>query len=191
VGSTEEPAPPAEVPPPIDLGTRRAQLERTHRGRFDEFAEAASNLTGKGPSFEVWNLVASTITGVVTFLLVALLQNSQRRAEAAVNEKLNALAAAVADLMRFHSGEDRDLRDNIALLQATVGLEERISATGERLTQPVDPDAHEEAESRERQSRERQSREAQSSELDATGGGGGVEAARVLDTTAARNTPKV
>jgi low affinity Fe/Cu permease len=148
---------PGDIPPPIDLGPRRDVIENSHRGRFDDIAEAASNLTGKGPffalcllitliwllsitllSFEIWNLIASTATGVVTFLLVALLQNSQRRAEAAMNEKLNALAAAVADLMRFHSGEDRDLRDNIALLQATVGLEERISANGERITEPID-----------------------------------------------------
>lgn len=148
-----------DAPPPIDLGARRSKIEHSHRGRFDDVAEAASNVAGKGPffaicllltfvwlvslsllSFEIWNLVASTVTGVVTFLLVALLQNSQRRSEAAMNEKLNALAAAVADLMRYHSGEDRDLRDNIALLQATVGLEERISATGERVTQAVEDD---------------------------------------------------
>jgi low affinity Fe/Cu permease len=77
-------------------------------------------------------LLFQTVTAAVTFLLVALLQNSQRRNEEAVNLKLNAIAQGIADLMRERTGEDQDLCDNIERLTHTVGLEERVTTTRPR-----------------------------------------------------------
>src|SRR5918912_1575667 len=88
-------------------------------GKFDAFADAASELTGRAPFFALcvllvvlwapsyfifgkintWQLIINTITTIVTFLLVALLQNTQRRGEIALHKKLNAIARALADLM--------------------------------------------------------------------------------------------
>jgi hypothetical protein len=73
-------------------------------------------------NLNTWQLIINTATTIVTFLLVALLQNSQRRSERAVHAKLDALADGLADLMEHLSdaGElDRDMRE----LRAAVGLE--------------------------------------------------------------------
>jgi low affinity Fe/Cu permease len=51
------------------------------------------------PSTDTWQLVINSATTIVTFLLVALLQNTQRRSEAALQHKLDALADGLADLM--------------------------------------------------------------------------------------------
>src|SRR5436305_12765229 len=88
------------------------------RNRFDQFAERATHVLSGAPFFAIcavfillwlpslWlmsaeksQLLVQTVTAIVTILLVALLQNSQRRSEEAVNLKLNAIAQAVADLM--------------------------------------------------------------------------------------------
>jgi low affinity Fe/Cu permease len=116
------------------------------RTRFDHFAEKAAHLFSGGGFFAVsavlvlvwlptlWIMGAEpsqfliqTITAIFTFLLVALLQNSQRRNEEALNIKLNAIAQGIADLMRERTGDDHDLHDNIERLTHTVGLEERVS----------------------------------------------------------------
>jgi ABC-type transport system involved in cytochrome c biogenesis permease component len=65
---------------------------------------------------------------VVTLLLVALLQNAEKRSEEAINLKLDALAVGIADLMRAHTGDDQDLHDNIERLTEAVGVEERVSS---------------------------------------------------------------
>ena len=41
---------------------------------------------------DTWQLIINTLTTIITFLLVALLQNTQKRADAAVQHKLNAIA---------------------------------------------------------------------------------------------------
>ena len=51
------------------------------------------------PSIDGWALVINTFTSTITFLLVALLQNTETRAENATQRKLNAIADALADLM--------------------------------------------------------------------------------------------
>jgi low affinity Fe/Cu permease len=75
-----------------------------------------------------WQLIINTLTTIVTFLLVALLQNTQTRADAALQQKLNAIADALADLMGElavdHPKLDRDRRE----LTEAVGLEQRESA---------------------------------------------------------------
>jgi len=111
---------------------------------FDRFAEAASEFASHAaffiacvllvvvwvPSYFVfrslntWQLIINTATTIVTFLLVALLQNSQRRSDEAVHAKLDALADGVADLMEHISDEDSALRGDIGDLRRTVGIEE-------------------------------------------------------------------
>lgn len=74
-------------------------------------------------SVDTWQLVINTITTIVTFLLVALTQNSQTRADRSTQHKLNAIAEALADLLE----EQRGTEAEIAELRAAVGLENRES----------------------------------------------------------------
>jgi hypothetical protein len=117
---------------------------------FDRFATAAASFVSRAwffalcvllviiwaPSYvafrnvDTWQLVINTATTIVTFLLVALLQNTQSRANDAVQHKLNAIADALADLMEDAADDKpghplhRDLRE----LRAAVGLENKESA---------------------------------------------------------------
>jgi hypothetical protein len=110
---------------------------------FDRFAEAASEFASHAvfflacvllvvvwaPSYFVfndlntWQLVINTATTIVTFLLVALLQNSQRRSDVAIHQKLDALADGLADLMKHLSSDDDDLRGDLVELREAVGIE--------------------------------------------------------------------
>jgi low affinity Fe/Cu permease len=77
-----------------------------------------------------WQLIINTATTIVTFLLVALLQNTQTRNDAATQDKLNAVAAAMATLMS-HTADIHDrseLHEAVKELRAAVGLEEEESA---------------------------------------------------------------
>jgi ABC-type proline/glycine betaine transport system permease subunit len=117
---------------------------------FDRLASAVSNFTSRAwffafclllvvlwapsffllPNVDTWQLIINTVTTIVTFLLVALLQNTQKRADDAVQRKLNAIADGVADLMQ-HLAEDADaaqLRRDRDELRMAVGLEERQGA---------------------------------------------------------------
>jgi len=112
---------------------------------FDRFAESASEFASHAtffigcalvvllwlPSYflfgslNTWQLIINTLTTIITFLLVALLQNSQRRSEQAVQVKLDALADGLADLMVAVGADgndklERDVRD----LRDSVGLEQ-------------------------------------------------------------------
>ncbi|WP_067810050.1 low affinity iron permease family protein [Nocardia beijingensis] len=115
---------------------------------FDRFATAASALASKAgffvfcvilvlvwaptifvlPSVDTWQLVINTATTIITFLLVALLQNTQSRSDAAVQQKLNAIADGLADLMREMSSEHPELLRHRRELADAVGLENRESA---------------------------------------------------------------
>jgi hypothetical protein len=83
-----------------------------------------------GPSAflgDTYQLQINTTTTIITFLLVALLQNSQTRSDRALQHKLNAVADGLADLMD-HLAEragDEDLVRDIRELRAAVGLEKR------------------------------------------------------------------
>jgi low affinity Fe/Cu permease len=111
---------------------------------FDRLAETATQLTSRGtffaaclllvilwvPSYVVvrnvdtWQLIINTATTIVTFLLVALLQNSARRSERAIHHKLDALADGLADLMDYQiNGDVIDLKRDIDDLKRAVGLE--------------------------------------------------------------------
>lgn len=74
-----------------------------------------------------FQLEINTTTTIITFLMVALLQNAQTRSDQALQRKLNAISEALADLMEEEPGMEGDIRE----LRAAVGLEERES-TGKR-----------------------------------------------------------
>jgi low affinity Fe/Cu permease len=116
---------------------------------FDKFATHADNFASRAwffafcvvlvvvwaPSFflfgsvDTWQLIINTVTTIVTFLLVALLQNTQKRADDAVQHKLNAIADGLGNLMEHLAGEDdAKLRRNCRELRAAVGLEDREGA---------------------------------------------------------------
>lgn len=113
---------------------------------FDKFASHADHFASRAwffafcvvlvvvwaPSFflfgsiDTWQLIINTVTTIVTFLLVALLQNTQKRADDAVQHKLNAIAEGLATLMGHVAGQDNaDLRHDAHELRAAVGLEDR------------------------------------------------------------------
>ncbi len=126
---------------------RTAQVRaEAPRGSFDRFAERSVELVSKAPffafcvalvvvwapsyflvdDFDTYQLLINTPTTIITFLLVALLQNTQRRAERAFHKKLDALADGMADLMRHFAQEDNELHKEIEDLKAAVGLEEEV-----------------------------------------------------------------
>ena len=116
---------------------------------FDRFADRISLVAGRAPFFAacvlivvLWvptlfvvspdlaQLTIQTITAIITFLLVALLQNSQARADAATQHKLNELSDAMADLITAVAPESAEpdneaLRRDVEELRAAVGLEQR------------------------------------------------------------------
>lgn len=127
-----------------------------HVGWFDRFAGRASLLVSRAwffavcvvmvlvwvPSYflfgsvDTWQLVINTGTTIVTYLLVALLQNAQQRSDQATQHKLNAVADALSELMRATANVDEldadehdRLQDSIRELCAAVGLEERESTS--------------------------------------------------------------
>ena len=65
------------------------------------------------------------VVALVTFLMVALLQNESWRGSKATQRKLNAMAAALAELM---ARSDVD-QQHVDQLNAAVGLEKRESST--------------------------------------------------------------
>lgn len=115
-------------------------------GVFDRFAGAAARLTSRAyffvfcvglivvwaptyiviGSLDTWQLIINTATSLITFLLVALLQNTQTRSDQALQHKLNALAEGLAAVMTHlcSDGEETDLERDIYELRRAVGLEE-------------------------------------------------------------------
>lgn len=75
-------------------------------------------------SIHTWQLVVNTVTSVVAFLLIALLQNTERRGTRALHGKLDALAGALAESMACQ--DDERLKDGISHLRAVVKLEKQI-----------------------------------------------------------------
>lgn len=109
------------------------------RGPFDRFSERASFLASS-PVFFVGCLAliiawvvglilgasdrfeAATAGGMsaVTLVLVAVLKNSELRAERAVQTKLDAIAGAMLDERRGHRGDAQDA------LESSIGVHEQI-----------------------------------------------------------------
>jgi low affinity Fe/Cu permease len=80
-----------------------------------------------------YQLEINTTTTIITFLMVALLQNSQTREDQATQHKLNAMADAMADMMEqmAQHWDVQSLRQDIHELRLAVGLEERESTSKE------------------------------------------------------------
>ena len=121
-------------------------------GVFDRFASWTTSAVSRAPFFafcvllivvwvpsililrdvDTWQLIINTATTIVTFLLVALLQNSQARFETAVHWKNDAIATGLRDLMDHvaHqmpcSSEDCDFEADIRRLERVVGIEENV-----------------------------------------------------------------
>ncbi|MEK6975815.1 MAG: low affinity iron permease family protein [Candidatus Thermoplasmatota archaeon] len=72
-----------------------------------------------------WQLAIDTATAITTFLMVAVLANSSRRGERALQAKLDAIADALADFMHK---SDLALQDDVRELQDAVGLEDRVGS---------------------------------------------------------------
>jgi low affinity Fe/Cu permease len=129
-------------------GAGQVEVPRAVRGtRFDRFAEAASRFASEGLFFTIclaatiiwlptifffgsvdtWQLVINTLTSVLAFLLIALLQNSERRYDEALHKKIDALAAGLADLMEHSEGRDgQRLRRHVDELRAAIELEREV-----------------------------------------------------------------
>jgi low affinity Fe/Cu permease len=120
-------------------------------GFFDRFAGYAAHVASRALFFffcvalilvwapsiliindiDTWQLIINTATTIITFLMVALLQNSQTRSDQAVQHKLNAIADGLSDLMVHLADNDkkRDLKQDVSELRAAVGLENHESTS--------------------------------------------------------------
>jgi uncharacterized membrane protein len=138
----------------VSEGSGVAQArEHSSRSFFDRFAGRSSEFVSRAPffgfcvllvvvwaptyflvgNFDTYQLIINTPTTIITFLLVALLQNTQKRNEEALQHKLDALADGLADLMEHFAEDDperraakEDLSSDIEDLRAAVGLEEAM-----------------------------------------------------------------
>lgn len=72
-----------------------------------------------------WQTAIHTVASVLTLLLVVLLENAGRRAEEALQDKLNQIAAALAELMASDARNDRNLQDAAVRLRQAIGLDGR------------------------------------------------------------------
>ncbi|MFD5417104.1 hypothetical protein ACFWJT_03545 [Streptomyces sp. NPDC127069] len=109
------------------------------RNRFERLAELASNFTSSaaflllcatlvagfaavhlaGLSME-WQHLAGDAMGALSLLLLALLKNSERRAEHAIQRKLDAIAAA---LLQQQEGDWTEAHQD---LEDAIGMEDRL-----------------------------------------------------------------
>ena len=113
---------------------------------FEKFVEISTKLISRAPFFALvvavvivwavsyplwasttkWELAIHTFGGVLSLLLLVLLENAGRRNTEAMQEKLNVLAEALASLMEAQLTDDsHELREAIDDLREAVGLEER------------------------------------------------------------------
>src|SRR5271170_5362194 len=114
-------------------------------GFFDRFAGVTSDILGRALFFtfcvvlvvlwaptifllhniDTWQLIINTITTIITFLMVALLQNSQTRNDQALQHKLNAVAKGLADLMKYEAERTgtQELAQDVRELVDAVALE--------------------------------------------------------------------
>ena len=94
--------------------------------------EGAFMVATKGPRAfldQTFQLQINTLTTIITFLLVALLQNTQARDNVALQDKLNAIAEGLSVLMdKVHSDDKDELQDALRELRDAVGLEEKVGA---------------------------------------------------------------
>jgi low affinity Fe/Cu permease len=112
--------------------TERASQDPAPIGRFDRFAEATSRFVSEAAFFTIstllvviwvptialfssvdtWQLVLNTVTSVLAFLLIALLQNSERRYDRALHTKVDAITEGLLTLIRLERDGASDRRDS-------------------------------------------------------------------------------
>lgn len=127
---------PSDVTPDLSLFDRFATASARFTSRAWFFASCLLLVVLWAPTYfavgtvDTWQLIINTITTIVTFLLVALLQNTETRADQATQDKLNALAQGLSGLMTHIADiHDRaDLRQEVTELRRAVGLEDSESA---------------------------------------------------------------
>jgi len=146
---------------PLDVSSRVGFFDRvagtvarvTSRAPFFAFCvlliglwllQGVVEIVGRGwSSFtsSTYQLEINTTTTIITFLLVALLQNSQTRNDNATQHKLNAIADGLADMMAHLADQhdDEELRHDIRELRAAVGLEEHESSSENRSAHAASP----------------------------------------------------
>jgi hypothetical protein len=120
-----------------------------YKSPFDRFAGWCATMASRAPffafcvllivvwaptfaflKFDTWQLIINTVTTIITFLMVALLQNTQTRNDHATQHKLNAIADGLADLMNHFSKQfGSDIERDVKELKAAVGLEEKESTS--------------------------------------------------------------
>ena len=113
--------------------------ETGRRGSFDKAAEAASNFTSSALFFGIclglvgawiavhavgladeWQHIAGDAMAALTLLLLALVKNSELRAEHAIQSKLDAIAAA---LLEQREGKTEEAHRD---LQRAIGMHEEV-----------------------------------------------------------------
>lgn len=141
---------------------------------FDRFAKFASRISGRpitfllaaglllawaasyplflvfgDKAFDTWQLVINTITTIVTFLMVFLIQNSQNRESAAVQLKLDELIRtahgahnAMLDLEELNEYELEAIREKYEALAAAAREKLRQGERDEGCPALPDLDAH-------------------------------------------------
>lgn len=121
---------PSSVTPSLGLFDRFASWSNAVVSRAPFFAFCVALVVIWAPTYwlfgdvDSWQLLINSTTTVITFLLVALIQNSAYRSDLATQHKLNAIADALATVME----QDPDLDADVAELRAAVGIEERESS---------------------------------------------------------------
>jgi low affinity Fe/Cu permease len=132
---------PTSVTPHVSVWDRFAGWASATVSRAWFFAFCVALVVVWAPTYfllrdlDTWQLIINTATTIITFLLVALLQNSQQRADQATQHKLNAMAQGLADLMTAVA-DDNSLHPKTTIrlkfatreLRAAVGLEQRESS---------------------------------------------------------------
>src|SRR5215471_5552538 len=119
--STSRRAPhmPSDVSPQVSVFDRFAEKAARFFSRPWFFAMCVLLVLIWAPSYfvignlDTWQLIINTATTIVTFLMVALLQNAQARADRSIQDKLNAIADGLADLMRSSAAQDPALHQDL------------------------------------------------------------------------------
>ncbi len=134
----------------------------TPTGLFSRFASALSELSGRpvtfslaamlvliwaitGPLFgfsAIWQLVINTLTSIVTFLMVFVLQNSQNRDGRALQAKIDELILSSKAQNKFVGIEKLDeeaLQEICATLPERIECEEDVAAETAAINGRRDP----------------------------------------------------
>ena len=131
----------------MEQRTEAAESREKKKGLdpFERCVEISTKLISRAPFFAVvvavvviwaasyplwksttkWELAIHTFGGVLSLLLLVLLENAGRRSTEAQQEKLNVIAEALAARMDSRAADDPELREAAETLREAVGLEER------------------------------------------------------------------